>query len=412
MPPGHLPPDTEKGDCHRPVCGADGVVEKRENPEDADDDRQACTLDRCVDGATRHDPAPTGTWCGEGASCTFTNGCAKLRGMATRENRACVWFEDGRATCWGSNADSIPRIHQRWIAPALVPIDQPVRAMAVSGIHECAIVEGGTVRCRMHRRPYFPPRQDREADSISMPDFKVVPAISNAKQVVLSGSNACVLTQRSEVFCWRPGEPSPPSLRLKTGSTFTAIALDSDVCGITEAGRVECDDTSGPDHTGRGLGKLARQWSEVSSLALDRSFACALHKGGTVSCLGYFQYSLGGATLHPRYKTVSYTKPVRAMLPSATAIALRHNVLHAVVGDTLVALSLKHAHSDDQVLDKSEEESASGWAGTETLNANDAGVCGLTRAGKLRCNASNYQGLMGLPIEDEPPADNRFVPRF
>jgi hypothetical protein len=409
---GHLPADDVHGDCNRPVCEDDGKLSRRESPADIEDDGDPCSIDTCNGGVPAHEQAPTGTRCGDQGMCTRTRECKALMGMSTSGRRACVWFGDGTATCWGGDEHvKIPPTIEHSILPVPVPLPR-IRAMAASDHHECAILEGGTVQCRIHDWSMVQGRRHNPGELDPMPAFAPVEGVQNAAQIVISASTGCALSPPSKVFCWNLDAPSTGSVRLKTNSVFTKLALGgARVCAVTSAGTLECDDTNGPQQTAGEMRRHGQGWSSVRDVTMDSYLMCVLLEGGEASCQGSFFYNEQGH-LNDKRRTVVIPRPERINMGPASAIVRYRDGLYAVIGDELTEVRLRGDGRPGSIRAGHRTLSPSGWSGIRTLLDNDAMVCGVTESRDVQCVGGNRRKLMGVDSTPLLFVEGRFTPTF
>ncbi len=71
------PPDTNQGDCKKPICSM-GQVSEDEDPSDVNDDGEECTDDVCENGMPKNTSKAAGTVCGlpmPGMACDMQGNC-------------------------------------------------------------------------------------------------------------------------------------------------------------------------------------------------------------------------------------------------------------------------------------------------------------------------------------------------
>jgi alpha-tubulin suppressor-like RCC1 family protein len=126
--------------------------------------------------------------------------------------QTCAVLADGTVRCWGqfdcgpvetvSTADNCTRV----LAPVTAPGITTAVAVAAGGIHACALLADGEVRCwgsNVHGELGDPTRADS-------PVPVMVPGIVDAVAISSSGEHTCALLADGEVRCWGSAGVSGP----------------------------------------------------------------------------------------------------------------------------------------------------------------------------------------------------------
>jgi alpha-tubulin suppressor-like RCC1 family protein len=227
-------------------------------------------------------PADT---CHDGGACTHAGACVKLAGLAVGQHHGCVWLEDGRAYCFGSDdwgeLGGVPRTSYDRLT-TLVPFATDVIAMSANAAQSCALQRDGSVLC-------WGTNTDRATEAMkakSGPVMARIEKLGPATQLSAASRQTCALHSEGVISCWdaywRPilvGKPRRPVGKLVVGP--------NGVCAVLDDASVQCfrtrfeEDPSAPSVL-PDAGKLRG----VKALALGRGHACAVLVGGEVQCWG------------------------------------------------------------------------------------------------------------------------------
>lgn len=244
--------------------------------------------------------------------------------VAAGGSHTCALLEGGDVRCWGWSLDGrLGYADSEDIGDDEAPGDVgpvslggPVTQLVVGDVHNCALLDGGAVRCwglGMDGR-----LGQGNSETIGDDELPVtLPPINlgePAVQLAAGGRHNCALMQSGEVLCWgsgkfgelgyenteaigdEPGEMPPPAV-VVGGTVLQLAAGGSQSCALLESGAVRC--------WGRGLfGGLGYGNSEdigdqpgemppanidlggpVKRLALGTG--CVLLEDGSVRCWGY-----------------------------------------------------------------------------------------------------------------------------
>ncbi len=232
------------------------------------------TLTACRNGAPRHDAsdpsaivvAPAQQKAGAGAldvtdASPDGEGETRLE-VAMDYQRLCVRSE-GRVHCTKSPAADVPLT----AAPAEEGIDDAV-SLSISGAFGCVATRAGKVLC-FGDNTYGQLGAHLRGERSDKP--VVVAGVSNAKRVVTSEAHACALLRDDTVRCWGANDSGQTG-----GATYYLPAARE----LVEAESVE-------------------RVSDVATLALGRSTACAATRDRNVTCWGRALFDEGRA-MHGR----------------------------------------------------------------------------------------------------------------
>ncbi len=202
----------------------------------------------------------------------------KARAIYAGGNHSCAIGESGAVYCWGQNTfGQLGLGHIRHIgddeAPgsmARVDIEGPVKSLALGGLHTCAVLEAGTVRCfgdatsgQLGYGDVIDIGDDESASAAAELDLG-----ASATSVVAGMLHSCALDPAGAVRCWGRGEPpnaSAPGGWGQLGYGNRENIGDNEV--PSSAGNVDVGGT-------------------VVSLAAGHFHQCAVLSSGALRCWG------------------------------------------------------------------------------------------------------------------------------
>ena len=247
----------------------------------------------------------------------------------------CALLESGDVRCWGRNigwgslgergylglATAAPN-HDLSLTPAELPTlqlggDVLMLANASSGIHTCALLEGGDVRCwggNTHGQlgVGFAPEEsvgdDEHPDSVPALSFSAA-----VTQVVAGHNHTCVLLETGEIRCWGANangelgygdeddrfDASTVGAVAVGGSAVYIAAGNAGNCAILESGDVRCwgSDNGGAQGNGAPNADIGDSelpdsvavlpfGSEIRHVDLGNSMGCVTTVGSEAKCWG------------------------------------------------------------------------------------------------------------------------------
>ncbi|WP_170135415.1 hypothetical protein [Nannocystis exedens] len=241
---------------------------------------------------------------------------------------SCVVLEDGTMRCWGSGAsgqlgygDGTDRGDDPDELPTpSVPVGGTVLRASSSGMHTCAVLDTGKVRCwglasggalgNGATNGAF----GNNASEVPPPDIDVGAPV---RDVEAGGGFTCVITEADNVRCWgsnltgelgyghtdnlgdEPGELPVPDLELG-GPVAQLAAGTSHACAVLKDGTLRCwghnsfgqlgygDTEARGDEPGEMPPPPVDVGGPVAQVAIstDFAFTCALRTDGEVRCWG------------------------------------------------------------------------------------------------------------------------------
>jgi alpha-tubulin suppressor-like RCC1 family protein len=189
-------------------------------------------------------------------------------------SHSCAVLADGRLQCWGYNGNGQLGLgHQTnlgtmELASAIAPVDFPtnVRQLCSSGLHTCALFDGGQIRCwgwNFDGQLGLNHNLDIGDDANDLPISTNVQLGAAAKQIACGGNHTCALLSDGRVRCWGRGSAG------QLGYNCAANIGD---------GTFDCDSKSLNDDV--PLGGVAVQ------IAAGNAHTCAALDDGALRCWG------------------------------------------------------------------------------------------------------------------------------
>lgn len=215
-------------------------------------------------------------------------------------NHTCAVRDDGTAWCWGSGdrgklgdglqADHLTPSRVAWtFAPppsAGLPAGVHVASVSVGGVHTCAALDDGTVRC-----------WGRNDDGMVLPGSAqpqlarptAVPGVAHAHKVALGMFDSSAQLDDGSVVSW--GRKHAVE-KLAIAPVVDLEQSDAIECALRKDATSSC---AGADLAGRITA------ADTTQVVASPLFACVLHRDGTVECAGVNNHEqLGDGTTTDR----------------------------------------------------------------------------------------------------------------
>jgi alpha-tubulin suppressor-like RCC1 family protein len=186
-----------------------------------------------------------------------------------------------------------------------------IKQVAVGGLHACALLDDGTVRCwGDNRSRQLGDGSEPDGTTIQNPrPGAAVTGVANVEKLAAGYEHSCALTHSGEVWCWgnnrygQLGVDGDVTLPVRVAGLDGEVAeidchghsyyLSGYTCARMSSGKVFCwganingqlgNDTLDPTPTPTEVKNL----TDARQLALGAHDACALRSTGTVVCWGY-----------------------------------------------------------------------------------------------------------------------------
>jgi alpha-tubulin suppressor-like RCC1 family protein len=250
-----------------------------------------------------------------GATPVSVAGITNALAVAAGSSDTCALLRDGTVRCWGSNLNGAFGKTPLNIVPAPIPIPGLTNATSIvnRGSHYCALLPGGTIECwglngsgELGNGTHVPlPYSDRP-----VPEPVAVIGITNATALAAGGVHTCALLRSGSVKCWglnlagelgigKLGKPelckgtwaaSCSPVEVQGITNAVAIAANSEYsCALLKDATISCWGAF-PLGTRRlpesSIPRPVLGITNAAAIAAGGGHICALLRGGTVKCWG------------------------------------------------------------------------------------------------------------------------------
>jgi len=339
--------------------------------------------------------------------------------IAAGDNHTCTLTTMGGVKCSGNNGNG--QLGDGSTLSRLTPVDvsgltSGVTAIAVGGLHTCALTTWGGVKCWGYNS--FGQLGDGSTrDRLTPVDIS---GLTGGVTAITAGAiHTCALTTAGGVKCWgfnvngQLGDGSSTNRLtpvtvggLTSGLTsgVTAIAAGGfHTCALTPAGGVKCWGLNGSGQLGDGsttnrltpvaVGGLT---SGVTAIATGSGHTCALTTAGGVKCWGWNGYGqLGDGSSTDRSTPVD----VSGLASGVTAIAAGQTHTCALTPAGGIKCWGRNGNGqlgDGSLTNRLTPVNVSGLAsGVTAIAAGGNHTCALTTAGGVKCWGWNVYGQLG-----------------
>lgn len=336
--------------------------------------------------------------------------------ISTGMDHACALLITGGVKCWGSNYYG--QLGQKNISLSALPIEvtglkEGVKAIAVGGGHNCALLQSGQIKCWGSN--YYG-QLGNGTISKHVSDPVVVGGVAGEVKSLISGSDhTCIVLKNGQMQCWglndlrqagialnSSGSPygllTPTLVQHLPGKVMFAKAGVAHSCAVIEDGSVYC---WGTNYYGQlGIGKINQTLGSpkpvalpyaVTDLALGSNHTCALLADKTVWCWGDNDNGQASENLNPSHAS--------ATLPSA-AKSIASSELHTCVivqqDDVYCWLESRGYASNDEINNADYATKIS--ALPNSIQAISVGInftCAAPKSGGVLCWGTNTEGQLG-----------------
>jgi len=316
---------------------------------------------------------------------------------------------NGRAQCWGSDADGQitgrggPTIAQ----PRPIPLSA-VKELALGEGHTCARTEQGQVQCWGLR------------DGGRLGDGRIeggrsgptaVAGLGDATTIVAGAAFTCASKRQGGVVCWgsnvgsalgsgRPGPTDSGAFASPTGVTEAreVAAGDGFACALSQSGNVQCWGRNDDGQLGRpaapnGGPMPVPGLNGITALSAGEKHVCAVSRNGGVVCWGGNTFSQAAVTGTPRVPPTPYPGVNDAIDVAAgnahTCVVRRNGLVSCWGSNEFGQLGAKPG----AVIRGPSQVSA--ITDVTQLDAGGAHSCAVTNAGRIMCWGQNEHGQLG-----------------
>jgi alpha-tubulin suppressor-like RCC1 family protein len=333
--------------------------------------------------------------------------------IAAGAQHNCLVKEGGAVMCWGSNflgqiGDGTLQDHN---APVPVPGITNAVGVAAGQSHSCALLSDGTVRC-------WGSGKFGQLGNNSIVDKQLAPVVvdglSGAVAITAGGIHTCALLANGTVRCWgsnRGGQLgdnsfvdrlTPVVVRGLTG-VVAITAGDDHTCALLATGDVACwgfnlsGQLGNGDTANRSTPVLVASLTRVVAISAGTRQTCALRVDGTARCWGdNFFGQLGDNSTSERHSPV----PVQG-LQGAIAISTGFSHTCAVLaggrakcwgGNDAGQMGILFI-SDKKVL--TPVFVSSELSNAVAISAGSVHTCALQSDGSAKCWGRDFEGQLG-----------------
>jgi hypothetical protein len=231
----------------------------------------------------------------------------------------CALTTDGGVMCWGHNVFGglgDGTTIDRHVPVSVVGLDHGVRAIAVGGLHACAVRNDGSVAC------WGDGQADGSDDGLSLVPVDIAGVGADVVVISAAMNSTCSLTSAGQIVCWGPAYPPPigatPPPRFSTvdvsqlaGRIQAIVITEIGGCALSDVGAVGCWSQAGTATVVEGLA------SDIVGVAIGGMHQCAVASSGEVSCWG----SNGSGQLGTMTRCSTSSVPVNVRLEGDPAPA-------------------------------------------------------------------------------------------
>ena len=284
-------------------------------------------------------------------------------------------------------------------------------AIAAGGVHACAVVSGGQVKCWGNNS------HGQLGDNSTTSAFTpvTVSGLSGAMAVTAGDYHTCALIASGQVKCWgynghgqlgygTNDAHAPVSVSGLSGATAIAAAGDY-TCALVAGGQVKCWGDNSFGQLGNNSTNDAYSPVTVSGLSgvtvitAGGDHTCALVAGGQVKCWGFNS----SGQLGNNSNIDSLTPVTVSGLSGATAIAAsdytnigsnagNDDYTCAVISGGLVQC---WGQNQDASLSSYTPVTVAGLSSATAISAKNGHTCALITGGQVQCWGYNSDGLLG-----------------
>lgn len=337
--------------------------------------------------------------------------------IGTGDNHSCALTTGGGVQCWGLNdAGQLGdgSMESRDLPVYVKGLEQNVVQLAVGGLHSCALLVTGTVKC-------WGENAVGQLGDASFEGSALPVDVSNLSQVLSISSgytHSCALTTNGAAWCWGDNEkgqlgnnsteesnqPVPVS---GVGSNLQAITTgEYHSCGLDRSGDVHC---WGENYYGQlgigdaGLGSISQVpvpvpgLTDVKQVSAGGAHTCAVTVSGAAKCWGRNDSGqIGDSSFTLRSLPADVTG-----LGSGVALINSGYFHSCAITDAGEALcwggnGAGELGNSNMPTDSNVPVPVTGLdSGVTDISGNDAHTCATTAGGGVQCWGYDFDGQLG-----------------
>jgi alpha-tubulin suppressor-like RCC1 family protein len=230
------------------------------------------------------------------------NGLKSVTQLSLGDRHGCALTAGGTVRCWGDDTQGQLGDNNRTpsgTATIVSGITGGATAIAAGGMHTCAILSGGAVKC--WGLDMSGQLGNGQSTGSSVIPVAVMGLTSGATAIAAGEAFTCAVVSGGAVKCWGDGlhgqlggpQSSATPMSVTMPASITALAAGANhVCAVTTGGSVVCWGADDKGQLGSMQGTLSATPVEVPGLsgvvavAAGGNESCAIDGGGAVHCWG------------------------------------------------------------------------------------------------------------------------------
>jgi len=219
---------------------------------------------------------------------------------------SCALMQDTTVRCWGSNSRGAlgdGGATQAQQAPTVVPRLIGVRAISAGGVHVCALMDAGTVKCWGYNAYGQVGNGSMDAAGVFQPTDVV--GLTNVTTIEAGGYHSCAITSSGGAACWGQGQSGqlgngtnqsssvPVAVAGLSSGVVSLMGGEYHTCAITTSGRATCWGGNIAGALGDGTTTNSSVPIDVSGGAANmaaisggRYITCSVDTSGRTRCWG------------------------------------------------------------------------------------------------------------------------------
>ena len=237
-----------------------------------------------------------------------------VRAVSVGWDVSCALMQDATVRCWGSNSRGQlgdGGATQVQYAPATVPGLTGVVAVSAGGVHVCALLEGGTVKCWGYNAYGQVGNGSMDAAGVFQPTDVV--GLSNVTAIEAGGYHSCAITSSGGAVCWgqdqsgqlgdgaNQNSATPVAVSGLSSGVASLAGGEYHTCAITTSGGAMCWGANVNGALGDGTTNnssvpidVPGQGANIASISGGRWITCSIDTSSRLRCWGWNLYGQVG----------------------------------------------------------------------------------------------------------------------